>query len=101
MMTSAALATLNDHVLASSGDSEGGIGMVGLLFFLSGFAFYAVMYLRYRNSNKRNLHESETEATLLNMKTTDVLVKNMKGLKNRSMKGANNNDVRGSKNTLF
>lgn len=94
------LASAGDQVLASSGSSDDGGGL-GFAFLASGIVFYIVMYLRYRNSDKRHNHESETEATLLNMQQTDELVKRRTGLSNSRMDGANNNEVRGARQRFF
>jgi len=101
MLTLAALVTANDQVLASGSSSDGDGGFVGLLFMLSGFIFYALMYFRYRNANKRHHHESETEATLLNLRERDDFVQSRKGLSNRTMSGANNHEVRGARRKFF
>lgn len=85
-------------VLASGGDSEGDIRYLGLLLLLSGFIFYGVVYLRYRNTDKRHRHESETEARMLEVRAADHHVDTKKGVRHSRMKGANNGDVRGSSN---
>lgn len=100
-MNSLALyAILNDQVLASGSSSDDG-GSIGLVFLLSGFVFYGIIYFRYRNSNKRHHHESETEATLLNMQEDDQLVQHKTGLRNSKMSGANNHEVRGARQKFF
>ncbi|WP_430869183.1 hypothetical protein [Demequina aurantiaca] len=101
MLTLAELATMNSQILASSGSSDDGGGFIGLAFLLSGFIFYAVIFFKYRNVNKRHHHESETQATLLNMQEQDDFVQARKGLSNRTMSGANNNEVRGSQKKWF
>jgi cbb3-type cytochrome oxidase subunit 3 len=101
MLTYAIFATANDQIMASSGSSDDGGGFIGLAFLASGFIFYAAIYFKYRNTNKRHHHESETEATLLNMEAQDEFVQARKGLSNRKMTGANNNDVRGSQRKYF
>ncbi len=101
MLTFAVWATAHGQVLAASSSSEDEGGGLGLLFLASGFVFYAVIYLRYRNVDKRHRHESETEATLHNMVEHDQFVKSKKGLSQREMAGANNTDVRGARRKLF
>lgn len=86
---------LGQTVLASSSSSEGDPRLFGLLFFVSGFAFYGFMYLRYRNSDKRHRHEAETEARMLNVRAWDQQVDTQKGVSHSRMKGANNHEVRG------
>ena len=68
--------------------------LFGLLLFLSGFVFYGFVYLRYRNTDKRHMHESETEATMLDVRGVDQHINTLKGLKNSKMEGANNHEVR-------
>jgi hypothetical protein len=85
---------LNQVVLASSDSSEGDPRILGLLLFLSGFVYYGLIYLRYRNTDKRHLHESETEARMLNVQAFDQHIEHKKGVKHSKMKGANNHEVR-------
>lgn len=80
-------------LFASDSDSGKSIGYV---FFLSGFVFYGIIYLKYRNVNKRHHHESETEATKLNIVAADAKVGEEKGLRNSRMNGANNTRVDGA-----
>lgn len=100
MLTFAAWSTAHSEVFAAglSDDDSGGLG---LIFLLSGFAFYAVIYFRYRNVDKRHRHESETEATMLNMQEQDEFVQSKKGLRNSKLTGANNNEVRGARRKFF
>ena len=81
-------------VLAADGEEDG--RALGLLFLLSGPLFYWIIYLRYRNSDKRHHHESETEASTADMRASDEYVKERKGLSSSSMSGANHDAVRGS-----
>ncbi len=83
------------QVLAADGGDEDGRGL-GLLFLLAGPVFYGIIYMRYRNSDKRHHHESETEATALEMREDDAFVQSRKGLSNSSMQGANHTAVRGT-----
>lgn len=80
-------------LFASDSDSGNSIGYV---FFLSGFVFYGIIYMKYRNVNKRHHHESETEATKLNLVAADAKVGEEKGLRNSRMNGANNTRVDGA-----
>lgn len=84
-------------ILASSGDSEGDIRYLGLLLLFSGFVFYGFVYFRYRNSDKRHKHESETEATMLDVRAADNQINTLKGVSNARLKGANNHVVHGAK----
>ncbi|MEL0627066.1 hypothetical protein V6245_08930 [Salinibacterium amurskyense] len=98
MLSLALWLTESGQVLAagSSDDDSGGLGLV---FLLSGFIFYSAIYLRYRNTDKRHSHESETEAAMVNLNETDNFIKSKKGLTNARMSGANNKAVRGARNS--
>ncbi len=87
---------LGDRIVASSDSSSSDPRLFGLLFFLSGFFFYGLMYLRYRNSDKRHHHEAETEARMLDVKAWDQQIDVNKGVSHSRMKGANNHEVRGA-----
>lgn len=87
------------QVIVASGHSSSSGGdprLFGALLFLSGFIFYGAVVRRYRNTDKRHLHESETEATMLGVRGVDQQVNTLKGVKNSRMEGANNHEVRGS-----
>lgn len=92
------LEQLGQMIVASGGSSSSGGDprLFGLLLFLSGFIFYGLVFRRYRNTDKRHLHESETEATMLDVRGVDQQVNTLKGVKNSEMEGANNHVVRGS-----
>ncbi len=78
------------QVLASvSSDDGGGVGIVFLLL-LAGPLFYMRVYLKYRNTDKRHHHESETRSEMIGVQTTDTFVEHRKGLRGSRMKGANN-----------
>jgi len=64
---------------------------------LSGFAFFFIMHLRYRNTHARHEHESETKSTMSNLQRYDKFVVRRTKLKNAKMNGANNTRV-GDKN---
>lgn len=89
---------LSQTILASGDSSSGDPRLFGLLFFLSGFLFYGLMYARYRNSDKRHRHEAETEARMVDVRAWDQHVDTQKGVKHSKMKGANNHEVRGAVN---
>ena len=65
------------------------------IFLLSGFIYFIAMYLRYRNSNARHHHETETKKNMFNLRKTDNLIKHEKGLSNSRIDGANNTKVSG------
>lgn len=92
----ATMTAASGEVMASSG---GDVGSIGLLFFLSGFVFYGLMFLRYRNTNKRHMHAKETEATTDNMQVADNYRGERKRLKNKRIDGANERQVEGAQST--
>lgn len=65
------------------------------LFLLAGFIYFFVNYIRYRNSNARHHHETETKKKMFNLRKVDNLIKHEKGLSNSRMTGANNTKVSG------
>lgn len=65
------------------------------LFLLSGFIYFFVIYMRYRNSNARHHHEIETRKKMFNLRKVDNLIKRQKGLSNSQINGANNTKVSG------
>lgn len=65
------------------------------IFLLSGFIYFFAMYLRYRNSNARHHHETETKKRILNLRKIDNLIKHEKGISNSRIEGANNTNVSG------
>ena len=65
------------------------------IFLLSGFIYFFVMYVRYRNSNARHHHETETKRKIFNLRKMDNFIRQEKGLSNSRMEGANNTRVSG------
>lgn len=94
MMTELAVFTATTAQVLASGSDGDGISSLGFIFLFSGFVFYGIVYFKYRNTDKRHGHESETQAAMLNVRADDRFVKSMKGLSNAKMKGANNREVR-------
>jgi len=86
---------LADVLVAAGSSDDDGRGF-GLLFLLAGPVFYWIIYMRYRNSDKRHRHEAETEASTHEMRASDSYVQARKGLSSSKMRGANYKDVRGS-----
>ncbi|WP_141629900.1 growth/differentiation factor [Salinibacterium sp. PAMC 21357] len=90
----------SSQIIAAS-SSDDGFGGFGLVFLLSGFIFYAVIYVRYRNVDKRHNHESETESAMFNMQEANDFVASKSGLTNSKIDGANNDVVRGARRKFF
>ncbi|MCL2808072.1 MAG: hypothetical protein FWD27_07980 [Coriobacteriia bacterium] len=84
-------------IIASS-DTEDGAALIPLVLALSGVIFYAAMYSRYRNADKRFLYEKKTSATVANLIPTDNFLQKRKGLTNASLRGANHKRVEGALN---
>ena len=66
-----------------------------LFFLLAGIVFFFIKRMKYRNSNVRHHHETETKKNIFNLRKIDNLIKHEKGLSNSMMKGANNKRVNG------
>ncbi|MDR0499875.1 MAG: hypothetical protein LBG97_01320 [Coriobacteriales bacterium] len=69
-----------------------------LLLCLSGFIYFAIIYFRYRNSDKRHMHEKETQTKVENATAYDNFVQHRKRLRNSSMAGANGGLIEGAQN---
>ena len=65
------------------------------IFLLAGIIYFFINYMRYRNSNARHHHETETKKKIFNLRKVDNLIKHEKGLSNSRMTGANNTKVSG------
>ncbi len=87
----------NIVIRAASDNSDNNSGKLGLILMLAGFVFYGAMYLRYRNTDKRDHYESETKAETANMEAQDAFSRSLTHLKNSRMSGANNTSVRGAR----
>ncbi|MCL3862499.1 hypothetical protein [Actinotalea sp. K2] len=96
----AALTASTSELLASSGSSDGDGSGFAYLFLLSGFIFYGAMFVRYRNTDKRHRHESETKASMHDVRAADQFHRSLRGVSNARMKGANNRQVHGARRGL-
>lgn len=94
------LASTATQVLAESSSSDDS-GSIAFLFLLAGPLFYGLIYLKYRNTDKRHKHEAETEASLHNLQEDDRYHRALKGVSNSKMEGANNHEVRGARRKFF
>ena len=63
------------------------------IFLLAGFIYFFINYMKYRNSNARHHHETETNKKMLNLRKIDSLVEHKRGLTNSRMIGENNTNV--------
>ncbi len=72
---------------SSSADDGGGGAFFVLILLLAGPLFYARVHFRYRNTDKRHRHESETRSEVLDVRCTDTFVEHREGLRSRRMKG--------------
>ena len=82
-------------VLASVGSSgEDGDGRAFLLLLLLSGPLYAFwVHRRYRNTDKRHHHESETRSEMLDVQSDDTRTGSRKGLRSPRMQGANSRRV--------
>ena len=85
--------------ILANDDDIGGAFVAPAILAASGFIFYGIMYSRYRNADKRHIHEKETSSVVAHLGCADTLIKSRKGLKNASMTGANHTRVEGALNT--
>ena len=84
-------------IIADSSSSDA--AALPLLLALSGFIFYAIMYSRYRNADKRHIHEKETATVVANLACSDSFIQKRKGLRNATIAKANHTRVEGALNT--
>jgi len=66
---------------------------VPLALLASGFVFYSYYYRKYRNTDARFKHETDTRTTISNVVKGDKFVKHLTRLSDARMGGANNLDV--------
>jgi len=69
-----------------------------LLPLLSGPAYFAFMYARYRNRDKRHHHENETSAQIVDVTGTDDKFKRITGTSASRVSGENSRSVRAARN---
>ena len=60
-----------------------------------GIIFFLAMYFRYRNTDARHSHETETKTKVSNLRRSDKYIGTRRRLKNDTMNGANNKVVNG------
>lgn len=70
------------------------------LLLLSGFIFYGLMYLRYRNADARHTYELETKREVANMRTRDDFIKERKRLRDSEIRGRNDTMRKGDLNAM-
>lgn len=78
----------------SYGDDEGGAWLLLLLGPGAGVLFYILMFLRYRNTDKRHAYERETDSQMVDLRVHDQLVRRQTGLRNSRIQGGNNTSPR-------
>lgn len=84
------------QVLASSGSGDV-VSHLWVVLLFGGFAFYSYVYMRYRNTNKRYHHESQTPASLHHVRGRDDHIRTVRKVSNRRTPHANNHAVAGSR----
>ena len=70
------------------------------IFLLAGIIYFFIMYFRYRNTNAKHHHETETKTTMSHLSKADIFERRLTGLTNSRISGANNTDVTGNRATL-
>ena len=86
--------------IVTNTDSDDDGSLLFLLFLLSGFIYYGIMYSRYRNKGARHTYESETKNEITNLKKVDDLIERRKGLRSSTIKNRNDNKLEGEKTSL-
>ena len=71
-----------------------------LLFLLSGFIYFGIIYGKYRNASARHNYETETKTKMENLIKKDTYIKTLRRVTNASMVGANNKTLKGTKNNI-
>jgi len=95
MLLTTLICSINPAILSFFFDSDD-YSYVVLALLLSGPIFFAIMYTRYRNTDKRHSHEKETKAEISELRQYDNFVE-CKTRQNSSMiSGANSTRVEGS-----
>ncbi|MGL6234666.1 MAG: growth/differentiation factor [Segniliparus sp.] len=93
------LSAMTDLVVAQSHSSHSSSSdnskWYGLVCLLGGPAFYMFMYTRYRNTDKRHHHETETASEVANLQSGDHHVDHVTGASDPKMSGRNEREVRG------
>lgn len=80
--------------LTSIFDFEDSVNYFFLLF-LTGFAYYKIMYSRYRNQKARHWYELETKSIMTNVIKQDQFIEERKRLRSPRINGANNKRIDG------
>ncbi|SJN33403.1 hypothetical protein FM104_08290 [Microbacterium esteraromaticum] len=101
MVSGGALAVLSTAQVFAASSSENSFSNLGFVFLASGFVFYGLIYFKYRNISKRHSHETETDATMHNVRGDDRLVKSLKGLSQPRMAAENGGVVNGVLRRFF
>lgn len=63
---------------------------------LSGFVFYYMIYLRYRNADERHHYEDETKHEISNLHCEDKFIKRLTGLSKEYIEGENSSELKGN-----
>lgn len=65
------------------------------LFLFTGFLYFLIIFLKYRNSNARHQYETDTKSQMSNLRKVDSYLSRRTGLANSKISGANNKNVSG------
>ena len=66
------------------------------LVYLPGVLYFAYIYMKYRNSNARHHHETETKKSIFNLRKVDNFIKKLTRQRNSKINGMNSNQVNGT-----
>ncbi len=65
------------------------------LLLTSGFLFYFIKYMTYRNTDERHAHETDTKRRISQMQQRDTYITKRIGLRRADIEGANNKKIEG------
>ena len=88
----------NTLVFIIADSDSSGAAAAPLILLASGFIFYWMIYSRYRNADKRHIHEKETTSVVANLECTDSFIQSRKGLHNATLNRSNHSRVEGALN---
>ena len=95
-LLTAFICSINPAILSFFFESEDSGALLAFILLLSGPLFFLIMYTRYRNVDKRHLHEKETPTQLSNLQASDNFVECRTRQSTSTIAGANSTHVEGS-----
>lgn len=75
--------------IPAASDADTVAQLLWLLGPIGGAGFFMMVYLRYRNTDKRHVYERETSAEVVDLRTYDQVVDQVRGTRRPRIDGAN------------